>query len=138
MDSSHFRADNFARLFREFREANAHLPDRGMLKLFAEKVDVSDRYLSHVRCGRRVLGNATCRQIEHKLGKPHGWMDLPHGEQDPRDKDEQILMEQVLMLYRNSPDILKRLISEAIKEVLSQKNAVQADPAPAPSRKRRA
>lgn len=137
MDASHFRAENFARLFREFREANAHLPDRGMLKLFAEKVDVSDRYLSHVRCGRRLLGNATSRQIEFKLGKPHGWMDLPHGDQDPRDKDEQILMEQVLMLYRNSPDVLKRLISEAIKEVLSQKNAA-APAAAAQPRKRRA
>ncbi len=137
MDVSHFRQENFARLFREFREAHSHLPDRGMFKLFAEKVEVSDRYLSHVRNGRRELGNATVRQIEARLGKPHGWMDLPHTDDEPRDADERTLVEQIINLYRHSPDVVKRLIAEAIKEVLNAKADLKHDkPSETPVAKR--
>ena len=137
MDVSHFRQENFARLFKEFREAHNTLPDRGMFKKFAEKVEVSDRYLSHVRNGRRELGAATARQIEARLGKPHGWMDLPHTDDEPRDADERILVEQIINLYRHSPEVVKRHIAEAIKEVLNAKPEVTHDqPSEAPAAKR--
>jgi hypothetical protein len=123
MDATQNRLNNFAELFRQFREAHLHLPDRGMLKLFAQKVEVSEKYLSHVKCGRRSLGSATARQIEARCGKPQGWMDAQHSEMEPQNSDERDVVEQILLLYRRSPETVKKLIVQAVKEVLKEKSA---------------
>ncbi len=120
MDAAQNRLDNFAKLLNDFREANMHLPNRGMLKLFAEKVEVSDKYLSHVQCGRRSMGSATARQIEARCGKPQGWMDAHHSDMDPQNGEERYLVEQVLTLYRHSPETVKKLILNAIKNLLDK------------------
>lgn len=118
MDATQNRLNNFLVLFEEFKAANPHLPERGMHKLFCEKIDVSPLYLSHVRHGRRGMGTATARQIEKRCGKPHGWMDAHHDILDPRNEDEQFVQEQVLMLYRKSPETVRKLIQQAMEEIL--------------------
>ena len=126
MDASQNRLNNFLALFEAFKVANAHLPERGMHKLFCEMVDVSPEYLSHVRNGRRSMGIATARQIEKRCGKPHGWMDAHHGELDPRNPEELFIQEQIVMLYRHSPEAVQQLIQQAVDEILG--------PAPGPAR----
>lgn len=36
---------------------------------------ISSNYLSHVKCGRRNLGDRLARKIETHLGLPNNWMD---------------------------------------------------------------
>ncbi len=120
MDASQNRINNFLELFRQFREANANLPNRGLLKLFAERVCVSDVYLSHVKCGRKQIGAAIARKIESGCAKPHGWLDEQHDDGDPQTSEERMLVEQILVIYRNSPGTVKRLITDAIKQALTE------------------
>lgn len=138
MDVSQFRLKNFERLYREFREEHSHLPLRGMLTLFGERVDISPRYLGHIKNGVRPVGAATARQIEKRLGKPHGWMDLPHDDENPRNADLQLMMAQITSLYDHSPEVVKRLIADAIREVLTPTAKATNAKADAEPRKRRA
>ena len=119
MDASQNRIINFLDLLRQFRDANADLPNRGILKLFSERVGISNVYLSHVKCGRKQIGAAVARKIEARCGKPHGWLDQQHSETDPQDGTERMLLEQILIIYRNSPGAVKRLINDAIKAALT-------------------
>ena len=119
MDASQNRIVNFLALFKQFRDANAHLPNRGLLKLFAERVDVSHVFLSHVKCGRKQIGASIARKIEAKCGQPHGWMDQPHSPADAQTGAERALVEQILAIYRNSPVSTQRLITDAIKKALT-------------------
>ena len=133
MDASQNRIINFLELFQQFKDANSDLPNRGLLKLFAERVDVSNVYLSHVKCGRKQIGAAVARKIESKCGKPHGWMDQSHGETDPQGSEERMLVEQILVIYRNSPSAVKRLITDAIKQALTEpRSKAQEQPPPKP------
>ena len=128
MDASQNRINNFLDLFRQFRDANAELPNRGLLKLFAEKVDVSNVYLSHVKCGRKQIGAAIARKIEAKCGKPHGWMDQQHDDGEAQSSEERMLVEQILIIYRNTPGTVKRLITDAIKKALEPKAKEEPHP----------
>jgi hypothetical protein len=75
MDASQLRLVHFTQLFSSFQIERPELPSRGMLILFAAHIELSDRYLSHIKCGRKQIGAATARRIESKCGKPHGWLD---------------------------------------------------------------
>ena len=119
MDATEYRLINFLTLFKEFREEKPDLPNRGMLKRFGEHIDLSDRYLSHVKCGRKQIGAATARQIESKMGKPHGWLDLPHGASQPENTEERFMVEQMLVLYRNSPDLEREMLADALRIILN-------------------
>lgn len=119
MDATHFRLTNFLLLFKQFRDQRPELPDRGMLKKFSEHLELSERYMSHIKCGRKGIGSVVARQIEQRCGKPHGWLDLPHTESDPKNGEERVMIEQLLLLHRSSPGTVRRLLTESIRDVLS-------------------
>lgn len=119
MDAHAFRSQNFTTLFRQFCDANTHLPQRGLLKLFAERLELSPKYVSHLKVGRKEIGAATARHIEARCGKPHGWMDLPH-DAEAMNADERMIVEQMLSLYRASPDTVKLLMAQAVRTVLAE------------------
>ena len=121
MDSTEQRHANFMVLYKEFREARAELPDRGMLKLFAEHIGTSDRYLSHIKCNRKQIGSATARQIEEAMGKPHGWMDQKHGDLDPRTIHERAFMETALALFRDKPAEAQAIMTTMLKDRLAKR-----------------
>jgi hypothetical protein len=139
MDAHAFRAQNFSTLYRQFCDANTHLPQRGLLKLFCEHLELSPKYVSHLKVGRKAIGAATARHIEAKCGKPHGWMDLPQGA-EAMSPDERMLVDQILSLYRASPDTVKLLMAQAVRTVLEEsRDADAARPAaPVASRVRAA
>lgn len=114
------RQENFVLLFRQFREKHAERPDRGMLKAFAEEIGMSDRYLSHVKCGRKAIGHAVARQMEEALKLPEGWMDRRHAEIEPTGSDERLFMETMIALFRAAPGDARRLMLEAVKDRLGQ------------------
>ena len=51
------------------------LPESGRYTRFAEKVGTSAKSFSHVRQGRRNVGDALARRLEAAFGKPKNWMD---------------------------------------------------------------
>jgi len=65
-------------------------------------------------------------------------MDLPHDEENPRNADLQLMMAQITSLYDHSPEVVKRLIADAIREVLTPTAKASNAKAAAEPRKRRA
>jgi transcriptional regulator with XRE-family HTH domain len=78
MNSSQIRHKNFHALFNDFIARHPDQPQRGMLKQFAQQLGLSDRYLSHIKCQRKNIGNSVARAIETALNLSHGWMDREH------------------------------------------------------------
>ena len=105
-------------LFRGFQEQNSQLPARGMLKLFAEKLELSDRYLSHLKNNRKNIGAGIARQSESRLRLPHGWMDNQHSQVEPSNELERNFMETALALYRSAPNEAREMMLEFLKRRL--------------------
>jgi hypothetical protein len=118
MDNAQLRLANFMFLFNKFKEENSDKPQRGMLKLFAEKLELSDRYLSHVKCGRKQIGANTARHVEDKMQLPRGWMDMPHEGAFAGTEGEAMFIETSLALYRNNPAAARELMVEMLKSRL--------------------
>lgn len=127
LDSAQIRYKNFMTLYQQFRNANRHLPERGMLKLFAERLGLSDRYLSHIKCNRKNIGNNVARAIEESLGLAHGWMDREHARVEPLkdegDDAEKMFLETAKLLYRAEPEVMRRIVMDML-----QKKLVAASP----------
>ena len=83
MTSHEIRYQNFMALFAQFKAARPDQPAHGMLKKFAEAAGMSDRIASHYKGRRKQIGSATARRIERCLGKPNGWLDMPHSAASP-------------------------------------------------------
>ncbi|SNS86357.1 hypothetical protein SAMN06265795_10815 [Noviherbaspirillum humi] len=126
MDSTQIRHKNFQKLFDDFINQNAGLPQRGMLKLFAQRLNLSDRYLSHIKCNRKNIGNAVARAIEAQLQLPRGWMDREHDTLNmmPADEKEKLFVETALTLFRAQPTDARELMLDLLRQRLQ---------APAPS-----
>lgn len=101
------RQENFQWLFQQFRQAIwrdfPDEPEKGMLKRFADRLGLSDRYLSHINNARKGIGSTTARRIEEALKLERGWMDSEHEPSDPKDRAEQEFVHSALQLFRNSP-----------------------------------
>ncbi len=122
MDSAQIRHRNFMLLYKQFRETHADLPERGMLKLFSERIGLSDRYLSHLKCNRKNIGNNVARAIEDALGLTRGWMDREHAEADGRanavNDAEMMFLEMAKMLYRSEPEEARRALMSLLQKKL--------------------
>jgi hypothetical protein len=119
MDSAQIRHKNFKKLFAGFIDQHPHLPQRGMLKLFAERLELSDRYLSHIKCGRKNIGNHVARAIEERLDLPHGWMDREHDTlRMPTDEKEKLFIETALTLFRAQPNEAREMMIDLLRQQL--------------------
>lgn len=119
------RYRNFMALFSQFRAAHAHLPDRGMVRLFAEQIGVSDRYTSHIKCARKAIGNEIARHIEGRLKLTEGWMDHDHdaSKMPPAVKgeiSEEAFVEFARAWYRTAPAQARRRLMAMIRESLEK------------------
>lgn len=121
MNSAQIRHKNFQKLFGDFIDQHPHLPQRGMLKLFADRLDLSDRYLSHIKCNRKNIGNNVARAIEERLKLPHGWMDREHDALHmPTDEKEKLFIETALSLFRAQPNEAREMMIELLRQRLLQ------------------
>lgn len=127
MDTAQIRHNNFMQLFRKFREAHSDLPDRGMLKLFAEKLELSDRYISHLKNNRKNIGANTARHIERRLKLPHGWLDNIHDRQSGQPTEqtaneaERQFVDTALAIYRANPVEAQRMMLEFLQAKLKRR-----------------
>jgi hypothetical protein len=119
MDSAQIRYKNFKKLFDDFIDQNANLPQRGMLKLFAHRLNLSDRYLSHIKCNRKNIGHNVARTIEEQLKLPHGWMDREHDAfHMPVDEKEKLFIETALSLFRAQPNEAREIMIDLLRQQL--------------------
>lgn len=119
MDSAQIRHKNFQKLFDDFIDQHPNLPQRGMLKLFAHRLNLSDRYLSHIKCNRKNIGNNVARLIEERLKLPHGWMDREHDTLNmPIDEKEKLFVETALMLFRAQPNDAREMLIDLLRQRL--------------------
>ena len=119
MDSAQIRHKNFKKLFNEFIDQHPHLPQRGMLKLFAQRLNLSDRYLSHIKCNRKNIGNLVARSIEEQLKLPRGWMDREHDTLNmPVDDKEKLFVETALTLFRAQPNEAREMMLALFRQQL--------------------
>lgn len=81
------RYENFDALFEAFRQKLwrdfPDEPEKGMLRKFAARANLSDRYASHLNCKRKPMGHAVARKIELAMGLPEMWMDQDHAGLSP-------------------------------------------------------
>jgi hypothetical protein len=119
MNSAQIRHKNFQRLFTDFIDQHPNLPQRGMLKLFADRLHLSDRYLSHIKCNRKNIGNNVARAIEAQLKLPHGWMDREHDTLHmPTDEKEKLFIETALSLFRAQPNEAREIMIDLLRQRL--------------------
>jgi hypothetical protein len=123
MDISEIRYRNFKHLFEQFKEVvrrdDPGAPEKGMLKLFGERVGVREAYMSHINTKYKGIGRTTARKIEQAFKLSDGWMDREHEKNEraeqaqpahvaaeppePTDADELAFLETAIQLYRNDP-----------------------------------
>jgi hypothetical protein len=119
MDSTQIRHKNFQKLFAEFADQHSHLPQRGMLKLFAERLNLSDRYLSHIKCQRKNIGSNIARAIEEQLRLPRGWLDREHDRLNPPSNEkEKLFVEMALALFRTQEEEAREMLLDLLRERL--------------------
>lgn len=119
MNSAQIRHKNFQKLFSQFIKQHADLPQRGMLKLFAQRLNLSERYLSHIKCNRKNIGNNVARAIEEQLKLPHGWMDREHDTFTmPADDKERLFVETALTLFRAQPEAAREMMIDLLRQRL--------------------
>ncbi|WP_136418395.1 MULTISPECIES: hypothetical protein [Oxalobacteraceae] len=127
MDSAKIRHKNFQKLFADFIDQHPDLPQRGMLKLFANKLNLSDRYLSHIKCNRKNIGSNIARSIEEQLELPHGWMDREHDTLHmPVDEKEKLFVETALTLFRSQPTEAREMMIDLLRQRLQAPKRQQA------------
>jgi hypothetical protein len=119
LSSSEIRHKNFLKLFNDFIAEHPELPQRGMLKLFAERLSLSDRYLSHIKCMRKNIGNNIARNIEERLNLPRGWMDQEHDTvKSLTDEKEKLFIETALTLFRAQPGKAREIMIDLLRQQL--------------------
>jgi transcriptional regulator with XRE-family HTH domain len=131
MNNSQIRYKNFRKLFDDFIDRHPHLPQRGMLKRFAERLNLSDRYLSHIKCNRKNIGNNVARAIEDQLKLPYGWMDREHDAlKMPVDEKEKLFIETALTLFRAQPNEAREMMIDLLRQRLQPAPVTRATKEP--------
>lgn len=107
MDINEIRHANYLSLLEGFKRAvwvdEPNFPEYGMLKRFAERLGISQAYISHINTRRKEIGPKLARKFETQLLLPSGWMDAIHDESSPVTLSEQAFVKAVLELYRADP-----------------------------------
>lgn len=137
---SEVRHHNFLFLFELFKnQVWASWPDepeRGMLRKMAKTFSMSEKYLSHVKVGRKPIGHGTARNLESHFGLAVGWMDADHTGATPQSKAEDEFVASALMLFRLAPAAARQEMLEVMRKRLQSQNNDNESPAAPTARKR--
>lgn len=138
------RQKNFLWLFEQFKEeTRKQWPDQadyGMLKMFAERLGMSQLYVSQIKNGGpkeeggngRVIGTKLANKIEQALGLPDGWMDTRHDAEPARklqtapdvageDEGLKDVLDMVSGLYSHSPDATRAALIKVMGAIVTGK-----------------
>lgn len=121
------RARNFLFLFEQFKEERRRMwpdePDRGMLKRFAERLELNNVYLSNLKSGAKIMGVKTARHIETHMGLPEGWMDTDHSRDEATMNDDDLaFQDSVMAVYRQAPEASRALLLRMFQALVTGKS----------------
>jgi len=118
--SREIRQANYRFLFDQFKKETLQRypdqPERGMLKLFGERIGVSAKFLSHINTDFKPMGSRTARKIEESLKLEVGWMDMDHISGPPSSSKEKQFIKAALDLFRTAPVEAQELMIEAFRQ----------------------
>lgn len=138
---SEIRHQNFLFLFELFKRqiwaAWPDEPERGMLRRMSKTYRLSERWLSHVKTGRKPVGHNTARKLEELFGLSVGWMDREHQGDEPRSRAEDEFLASALMLYRMAPQSAQREMTSMMRRLTDPNNGkTTSTPASTAAKKR--
>ena len=129
-DIADIRLDNALMLYTEFmreRLGAAVDPRKATLEApFAKQLRIAPSYWSQLKSRNRQIGETLARQFERLCGKPPGWLDTDHAQQQaavPRaamDDDERFLVDMLLTCYRMNPQGVKQRMLELLEGELAK------------------
>lgn len=123
MDAFEIRNRNFHYLFEQFKDSIRRQwpdqPERGMSKLFAEKLDLNPKYFGLIKQGRRNIGEDIARRIEACMDLPHGWMDVDHTGPGPETQSEKEFVEAALALFRQNEGAAQQALIRLFNQKMS-------------------
>ena len=83
-------------------------PERGMMKLFADRCGISVVNFRQILGGHKVAGVNLRDRVEDALNLPRGWLDTDHSqEQIPKDDSAKAFNTSVMALYSQAPEAAK-------------------------------
>ena len=127
MEVNQIRRANLLALFKAFVEA--HLTEdasksiAGLDRAFAAAIEVHNTAFSGLKSGARQLGPTMARQIEAKLHKPKGWMDIDHGNSPVSEEaEEQAFLKLCRRAYRKAEQDQRNQLLEVMQAILTAKS----------------
>lgn len=120
------RLRNFLILFEQFKQMRWEKwpdePERGMLRRFAEHLELNHTWLSNVKSGSKILGVKNARHIERKMGVSEGWLDTDHSRDESMSSDDdKAFRDSVMAIYRQAPEASRALLLRAFQALLAGK-----------------
>lgn len=127
MEVNQIRRSNLLALFKAFVEE--HLTEdpsksiAGLDRAFAAVIEVHNTAFSGLKSGARQLGPTMARQIESKLSKPKGWMDVDHGSPHVSEEaEEQAFLKLCRRAYGKADADQRERLIEVMRSILSAKS----------------
>jgi hypothetical protein len=134
-DIADIRLDNTLLLYTEFMRERLGAsvdPRKATLEApFAKQLRISPSYWSQLKSRNRQIGETLARQFERLCGKPPGWLDAEHAQQQLEvrsatlNDDERFLVDMLLTCYRMNPQGVKQRMLELLDGELNKARRVK-------------
>jgi hypothetical protein len=98
----------------EIRAQYPEHPERGMLKLFAERVGISVINFRQIMSGHKLAGPNIRDRIEDALNLPRGWLDSDHSQ-------AKAFSESVMALYNQAPEATRSAMLKVMSALVTNK-----------------
>jgi hypothetical protein len=110
------RRRNALALFQEFLSAavTEGAPPKGLEQSFAAAMQISPSMWSQIKSARPI-GDKLARQLEHRAGKPPGWLDQSRGAAAGPDPAEERFVELARAAWREQDAKGKRDLARLLK-----------------------
>jgi hypothetical protein len=106
----------------EIRSQYPEHPERGMLKLFAERVGISVINFRQIMSGHKLAGPNIRDRIEDALSLPRGWLDSDHSQdQLAKDDDAKAFSDSVMALYNQAPEATRIAMFKVMSALVTNK-----------------
>jgi hypothetical protein len=106
----------------EIRAQYPEHPERGMLKLFAERVGISVINFRQIMSGHKLAGPNIRDRIEDALNLPRGWLDSDHSQdQLAKDDDAKAFNDSVMALYNQAPEATRTAMLKIMSALVTNK-----------------
>jgi hypothetical protein len=120
------RLRNIKFLLEQFKDdVRSHYPEhpeRGMIKLFAERLGVSVINFRQILTGHKLAGPNIRDRIEDALKLPRGWLDTDHtAEVISKDDDAKAFNDSVMALYMQAPEATRGAMLKVMSALVTNK-----------------